>query len=61
MKKLIRITTVPLSLEKLLENQPRFFSKYFDVTLVSSDKEKLEEIAALRDPAENVLPVRLPG
>ena len=45
MKKLIRITTVPLSLEKLLENQPRFFSKYFDVTLVSSDKEKLEEIA----------------
>jgi glycosyltransferase involved in cell wall biosynthesis len=44
-KKLIRITTVPLSLEKLLENQPRFFSKYFDVTLVSSDKEKLEEIA----------------
>ena len=45
MKKLIRITTIPLSLEKLLENQPRFFNKYFDVTLVSSDKEKLEEIA----------------
>lgn len=45
MKKLIRITTIPLSIEKLLENQPRFFSKYFDVTLVSSNKEKLEEIA----------------
>ena len=45
MKKLIRITTIPLSIEKLLENQPRFFSKYFDVTLISSDKEKLEEIA----------------
>ena len=45
MQKLIRITTIPLSIEKLLENQPRFFSKYFDVTLVSSDKEKLEEIA----------------
>ncbi len=45
MKKLIRITTIPISIEKLLENQPRFFSKYFDVTLVSSDKEKLEEIA----------------
>jgi len=44
-KKLIRITTVPLSLEKLLENQPRFFSKYFDVTLVCSDKERLEQIA----------------
>ena len=45
MQKLIRITTIPLSIEKLIENQPRFFSKYFDVTLVSSDKEKLEEIA----------------
>ena len=45
MKKLIRITTIPLSIEKLLENQPSFFSKYFDVTLVSSHKEKLLEIA----------------
>ncbi|MDG2492630.1 MAG: glycosyltransferase family 4 protein [Flavobacteriaceae bacterium] len=46
MKKLIRITTVPLSLEKLLENQPRFFSSYFDITLVSSDKNSLSEIAS---------------
>ena len=45
MQKLIRVTTVPLSLEKLLENQARFFSKHFDITLVSSDKNKLQEIA----------------
>ena len=45
MKKLIRITTIPLSIEKLLENQPHFFSMYFDVTIVSSEKEKLKEIA----------------
>ena len=46
MKKLIRITTVPLSLEKLLENQPHFFSSYFDITLVSSDENSLSKIAS---------------
>jgi glycosyltransferase involved in cell wall biosynthesis len=45
-KKLIRITTVPLSLEKLLENQPHFFSSYFDITLVSSDENSLSRIAS---------------
>ena len=46
MHKLIRITTVPLSLEKLLENQPHFFSSYFDITLVSSDENSLSKIAS---------------
>ena len=45
MKKLIRITTVPISLEKLLENQARFFKKYYSVTLVSAQKEQLEKLA----------------
>lgn len=45
MKKLIRITTIPVSIEKLLENQPRFFSKYFNITLVSSDEKRLAKIA----------------
>jgi glycosyltransferase involved in cell wall biosynthesis len=44
-KKLIRITTIPVSIEKLLENQPRFFSKYFNITLVSSDEKRLAKIA----------------
>ena len=41
--KLIRITTVPLSLEKLLENQLRFMNSFFEVTAVSSEKKRLEE------------------
>jgi len=44
-KKLIRITTVPISLEKLLENQARFFKTYYSVTLVSSQKEQLQKLA----------------
>lgn len=40
-KKLIRITTVPISLEKLLEDQLSFMSQYFEVTAVSSEKERL--------------------
>lgn len=41
-KKLIRITTVPLSLEKLLEGQLAFMDQYYDVIAVSSDKERLK-------------------
>ncbi len=43
--KLIRITTIPLSLQKLLEGQLRFMSDYFEVTVISSEKEKLEAYA----------------
>ena len=46
MQKLIRITTVPISIEKLLENQPRFFSEYFNITLVSSDEKRLAKVAS---------------
>lgn len=42
--KLIRITTVPMSLEKLLEGQLEYMQKHFDVTAISADKEKLEEL-----------------
>lgn len=42
MKKLIRITTIPLSLEKLLENQLRFMNDYYEVIAVSSEKERLK-------------------
>ena len=45
MKKLIRITTVPISLEKLLENQARFFKSYYEVTLVSAQIDELEVVA----------------
>ena len=40
--KLIRITTVPISLEKLLEGQLGFMKAYFEVVAISAEKEKLE-------------------
>lgn len=43
--KLIRITTVPISLEKLLEGQLGFMQQYFDVTAVSSELEALKTYA----------------
>lgn len=42
MKKLVRITTVPLSLEKLLENQLAYMKDHYEVTAVSSEKERLK-------------------
>ena len=39
---LIRITTVPLSLEKLLSGQLHFMSSFYNVIAVSSDKERLK-------------------
>ena len=41
--KLVRITTVPISLEKLLEGQLRFMKNYFEVIAISSDKPRLEK------------------
>ena len=40
--KLIRITTIPLSLEKLLEGQLTFMQKHYNVTAISGEKERLE-------------------
>ena len=42
--KLIRITTIPISLEKLLDNQLLFMKDYYEVTAISSDKENLERV-----------------
>src|SRR5690606_1677443 len=43
MQKLIRITTIPLSLEKLLEGQLTYMNNFYDVTAVSAEKERLEK------------------
>jgi glycosyltransferase involved in cell wall biosynthesis len=43
-KKLIRITTVPASLEKLLENQLKYMSQYYSITAISSDEPILERV-----------------
>jgi glycosyltransferase involved in cell wall biosynthesis len=42
--KLIRITTVPISLEKLLEGQLSYMQNYFNVTAVSADKDALQKL-----------------
>ncbi len=44
MNKLIRITTVPLSLEKLLEGQLNFMQKEYEVIAVSSEEKKLKAL-----------------
>ncbi len=44
---LIRITTVPLSLEKLLTGQLHFMSSFYNVIAISSDKERLEKYGQL--------------
>lgn len=46
-KKLIRITTVPISLRVLLKKQLGFMSGYFDVVAVSSPGKALEEVHIL--------------
>lgn len=45
MKKLVRVTTIPLSLDKLLGNQLAFMNEYFDVIAVASEKEELKRVA----------------
>ncbi len=45
MKKLIRITTVPISLDKLLGEQLRFMNQYFEVTAISADEDYLQKVA----------------
>ena len=44
MPNLFRLTTIPLSFETLLKGQSRFMQQYFDVTIISSGKERLEKV-----------------
>lgn len=46
MKKLLRITTVPISLNKLLGRQLTFMNRHFEVTAVSAHEKELKEVAA---------------
>ncbi len=49
-KKLVRITTIPLSIDKLLEGQLSYMNTFYDITAVSSEIEYLKRCAI----AENV-------
>lgn len=45
MKKLIRITTVPISIDKLLEDQLTFMKNYYQVIAVASQEKELMRVA----------------
>ena len=42
--KLVRVTTVPISMDKLLHGQLRFMNTSFEVVAISSDREYLERV-----------------
>jgi hypothetical protein len=42
--KLIRITTVPISMDKLLYGQLSYMSQYYEITAVSSDATYLKKV-----------------
>ena len=48
-EKIIRITTVPISLEKLLSGQLRFMSSFYDVIAVAAEKDNLEKLGKNQD------------
>jgi len=48
-KLLIRIVTVPVSFEKLLEGQLSFIGKYFEVVAVASNESELRRVAKLQN------------
>lgn len=45
LKKLIRITTIPLSLDKLLGAQLTFMNQHFEVTAIAADADELKRVA----------------
>ena len=57
-KKLIRITTVPMSLKYLLKDQMAFMSKNgFNVTMISSDGQELKDVIENEKCAHIIIPL----
>ncbi|WP_108244234.1 glycosyltransferase family 4 protein [Muricauda brasiliensis] len=56
-QKLIRITTVPISLGGLLQGQSKFMSQFYEVVGISSDRENLEKVGVKEEI--RVIPVNL--
>lgn len=44
MQKLFRVTTVPISVEKLLGNQLTYMNQFFDLTAISADEKELRRV-----------------
>jgi glycosyltransferase involved in cell wall biosynthesis len=45
LKKLIRITTIPLSLDKLLGKQLTYMNQFYEVTAIAADETELKRVA----------------
>jgi len=45
-KKLVILTTVPLSLATLIKGQPKYLSQFFDITLISSNDTLISQVEA---------------
>ncbi|RIV74395.1 glycosyltransferase family 4 protein [Flagellimonas aequoris] len=56
-KKLVRITTVPISLSGLLQGQSRFMGQFYEVIGISSDPNKLKKVG--QQEGMRVIPVEL--
>jgi len=57
MQKIMRITTVPVTLYVLLKEQLKFISKYFDIIAVSSPGKMLDEVASESEVRTSAVPM----
>lgn len=55
--KIIRITTVPISLKVLLKGQLKYMSNYFHIIGISSDGSELNEV--VKDEGVDVIPIEM--
>ena len=56
-KKIIRVTTIPVSIKILLKGQLKFINQYFDVFGVSSEGKELDDVA--RDEGVRTVPLNM--
>jgi len=56
-KKIIRVTTVPISFKVLLKDQLKYMSRYFEIVAVSSEGKDLSDVA--RDEGIRTVPLNM--
>jgi len=56
-KKIIRVTTVPISLKVLLKDQLKFMSRHYEIVAVSSEGKELSDVA--RDEGVRTVPLNM--
>ena len=56
-RKIIRVTTVPISLKVLLKDQLKFMSRHYEIVAVSSEGKELSDVA--RDESVRTVPLNM--